>query len=231
MTEFSSEVKDKLTAFLSDYVTDHKQKLIEDVLSKRSRDTVLVLEDIYKPHNASAVIRTAECLGIQDIHVIQNTNAYTINPYVLRGSLKWLSMYSYGDGDGHYTAECFDTLKEKGYKILVTSVSPEATPIYDLDVAEKQAIVFGTEYTGVSEYAEKAADQLITIPMYGFTESFNVSVSAGIILQHLLNLQRKLPQWGLTDREKADLRFEWYQKIAPKAEQLIKKFISSEGLL
>ncbi len=230
MIDYAPEVQLRLTEYLRDYVTDHKQQLIEEILSQRTRNTVLVLEDIYKPHNASAVIRTAECLGIQDIHIIQNTNAYTINPYVLRGSLKWLTMHSYGDGEGYYTQDCFKALKRNGYKVLVTSVNPGATSIYDLEITDKQAIVFGTEYTGVSEYAENEADELITIPMYGFTESFNISVSAGIILQHVLNLQRKLPQWGLSDQDKAALRFEWYQKIAPKSEQLLKNFISSEGL-
>ncbi len=225
---YSIDQVNYITRFLSEYVTDHKIQLIEKVLDGRTRQICMVLEDIYKTHNASATLRTAECLGIQDVHIIQNTNEYNINPYVLRGSLKWLSLYTYGDGKGNYTPECFKDLREQGYKIAVTGFDEGAIAIQDFNITEKLAIVFGTEYTGISEYAMQNADYKIKIPMFGFTESFNVSVSVGIILEKLLgDLRQSQIDWQLTNEERTKLRCEWYQKIPPHAEELMKKCVNS----
>lgn len=228
--DYSQEQKERIINHLLGYITDHKKKRIEEVLGQRTRKVTLVLEDIFKPHNASAVIRTAECMGIQDIHIVQNTNPYTVNPYVLRGALKWLTVHNYGDGDGMHTPQCFQNLRDNGYKILATSVSEEAKPIDQIELSEKSAIVFGTEHSGISDYVKEEADELITIPMVGFTDSFNISVSAGIILnQLLLKLKESDLDWGLSAVEKGDLRFDWYRSIPPHAEEIIKDFFKKEN--
>ncbi len=226
---FSKEEKFRITRHLQSYITEHKQNRIEEVLSSRTRHITIVLEDIFKPHNASAVIRTAECLGIQDIHVVQNTNPYTVNPYVLRGALKWMNLYQYGDGNGMHSPECISHLRKQGYQILATSVDPTAVPVNEINVDQKSAIVFGTEHSGISEYIRDEADQLITIPMVGFTDSFNISVSAGIILdQMLLKLKESNLDWGLSAEEKDELRFEWYRNIPPHADEIIKNFLKQD---
>ncbi|MEQ8424621.1 MAG: RNA methyltransferase, partial [Cyclobacteriaceae bacterium] len=167
---------------LGQYVTDHKKAFIEEVLSQRTRHATLVLEDIYQSQNASAVFRTAECLGIQDIHLIENVGNYTVNKRVLKGADKWLSIFKYNK-EINNTMACFKELKSRGYKILATSPAAALT-LEEIDVTSKIAIVLGNELHGLSDEARDQADFQVRIPMYGFTESLNLSVSAAICVSN-----------------------------------------------
>ena len=230
--ELSPEQKNGVVEYLSTYVTPNKQQLIEEVLSRRTRHLTVVMEDIFKPHNASAVIRTAECLGIQDVHIVEKSNQYTPNPWVLRGALKWMTVRHYPSSNPTSMEDCFALLKAEGYRVIATDVDQRSIPISEVDVTEKIALVMGTEHEGISQYVRDHADQLVTIPMSGFTESFNVSVSAAICLNHLLTEMRtKSIQWQLTEAEKAELRYRWYSRIPPHAENLISHYMKENGLM
>ncbi len=229
--EFNLAERRKLTDYLADYVSAHKKELIEEILAKRTRYLTLVMEDIYKPHNASAVIRTAECLGVQDIHVVEVTNEYQPNPYVLRGALKWMTIKQYSKELENSTEKCFRELRANGYQIVATDVSSQSIPIQDLEINKKTALVMGTEYTGISNYARENADQLVTIPMCGFTESLNVSVSAAICMNHLLaDIRKRGIGWQLSEEDKETLRFEWYRSIPTHAESLINHFMKENPM-
>lgn len=203
---------------LEEFVSENKQVHVERVLSKRTRHITLVFEDIDKPHNASAVLRTAECMGIQDLHFIKNQNSYTVNPGITQGAAKWVTMHHYTKANSVDT--CYDQLRSLGYQIYATSLHKTSRSIEDINPTKRTAIVFGTEADGISEEAGEKADGFVHIPMSGFTESFNLSVSAAICLTVL---KAKLKEWPpLNDQEKLVLRSEWYRKIVREADLILK---------
>jgi len=200
-------------SFLSDFVTEKRLDRIGETLAQRTRYITVVLEDIYQSQNASAVLRTCECFGIQDVHIIENYNAYNINPMVLKGSDKWLSINRHNQSDNN-SAAAVSRLKSEGYRIVVTSLHDGSTGLDDFDISRgKCAVIFGNEHQGVSEYVVNQANEYLKISMYGFTQSLNISVSAGIILSHLIRkLKSSAIEWRLTDAERERLRAQWLKK-------------------
>ncbi|MFZ1805770.1 MAG: RNA methyltransferase [Cyclobacteriaceae bacterium] len=218
---------EKLISYLSQYITDHKKNLIETVLSNRTRHLTLVLEDIYQSQNASAVFRTVECFGIQDVHLIENENTYGINRRVLKGADKWLTINHHNQPRVNNTPLCFKQLKKEGYKILATTPTGSHS-IQEVDVTQKIAVVMGNELHGLSEEAQEAADVKVKIPMDGFTESLNLSVSAAICIYELMTKIRSSDvNWKLTDQEKEVLKLEWYRKSIRRSEIIEKKYLES----
>lgn len=217
----------ELLDYLSDYVTENKKTRFEDILSQRTRHLTIVLEDLFKAHNASAVMRTAEAMGIQDIHVVEQRNAYDYNPYVLRGAGKWLTLHRYNETDQNMKM-CFSHLKKQGYQILATSPHEYAKDYKDFKITKKTALVFGAEETGISDYVKESADAFVKIPMRGFTESFNISVSAAIILEEYnQQLRNKCKDYHLTQEEIFALKLEWYQKMVPNVDSHLRAFEKS----
>jgi len=211
-----------ITSVLSGWVTENRLNRIEETLSQRTRYLTVALEDIYQSQNASAVLRTCECFGVQDVHIIENFNPYNINPMVLKGSDKWLSIHRYNQSDNN-TAKVVQRLKSEGYRIIATSLNERSTLLNDFDIERgKCAIVFGNEHKGVSEYMMEQADEYLNIPMRGFTQSLNISVSAGIIISQLIEkIRNSSVGWQLTDPEKNILRAEWLQcSVKSKVDEL-----------
>lgn len=216
----------KLINCFSEYITDHKKQLIEEVLGYRTRHITIALEDIYHPQNASAVVRTCDCFGIQDLHIIENKNKYTLNPKVVMGASKWVDLIFHGQPEGSNTLNCINHLKAKGYKIIGTTPNKAAKSIHDIALDQKLALVFGTELSGLSEEAMRHADETVYIPMVGFTESYNLSVSVAISLCVLTQkLHYSDLQWRLRKEEKEALKMAWYSKIVSKPEILEKEFL------
>lgn len=214
-----------IISFLAGFITDHKRELMEKVLAQRTKYLTVALEDIYQPHNASAVVRTADCFGIQEVHVIEGRNSYEVNPQVLRGSEKWVDIIKH-EGDGNNTEKCFKHLKRQGYRLVGTTPHVEGHALADYTIDQPTALVFGTEETGLSDYALDEVDDFIRIPMQGFTESFNLSVSAAICLYQLSTmLHAAAVDWRLTEEEKEEIRLVWYKKVVRRSESLIKEHI------
>ncbi|MDO8967820.1 RNA methyltransferase [Algoriphagus sp.] len=209
-----------LLDYLGRFITEHKKGVIEQVLSKRTKYLTVVLEDIFKPHNASAVIRTCDCFGLQDIHVIEKTNQYKVNPFVTRGASQWVDLHKYFQAGKNAVETCFDTLRKNGYKIYGTSPASTSISIYDLQPTEKLALVFGNEHEGISEDVKAKADGLVHIPMLGFTDSYNISVAASIFLYDLVKKADSLniPDFYLSEEEKNMLRMKWYRSIVKNSE-------------
>ena len=221
--------RQELSEFLATFITEHKIELIETVLAQRTKFITVALEDIYQPHNASAVVRTADCFGIQDVHVIEGRNKYDPNPQVLQGSAKWVDIIKH-EGAGNNTVACFTKLKEQGFRIVGTTPHREGISLPDFDVSQTIALVFGTEETGLSDYAMEHVDDFLRIPMYGFTESYNLSVSAAICLyQMTTRLYNSDIYWQLGEETKTDLRLAWYKKIVRRAESLINEHLLSDN--
>jgi tRNA (guanosine-2'-O-)-methyltransferase len=218
----------RVTEHFSQYISDHKKEYIEKVLGARTRHITLALENIHQSQNASAVVRTCECLGLQDIHVIEDGNKYSVNKRVLKGANKWIDLHRYKMRGFNNTEICFRKLRELGYYILVTDPSPDGLSINEVSVDKKLAIVMGNELKGGSEYALKHADQKIFIPMHGFTESFNISVSAAICLNTLLTKVRGSDtSWELSQEEKDSLRLQWYRKVVRRSDLIEQQFLRS----
>lgn len=213
---------ERIISTLEPFVSDHKQALIAQVLGHRTRQLTLIFEDIDKPHNISAVLRTAECLGVQDVHFIKNRNDYQVNPDITQGAAKWLTLHHHNQYEGERNIDtAFSSLRENGYRIYATSLGENVKCIDEIDSSKRTAIVFGTEAEGISAEVAGKVDGLFQIPMRGFTESFNLSVSAAIILNTLM--KNFSVNWLLTEGEKSELKAEWYRKIVREADKILQR--------
>ncbi|MDB2571074.1 MAG: RNA methyltransferase [Polaribacter sp.] len=210
----------KLLAYLEGYLTEKRKALFKKVLEDRTRHFTVVLEDIFQPHNASAVVRTCDIFGIQDVHAIENKYNNKISRHVAKGSQKWLSYNRYRD-DRDNTKSCLASLKEKGYQIIATTPHNDSCLLQDFDVTKKSAFVFGVESEGVSETVIENADGFLKIPMVGFTESLNISVAAAIILQEVTSkLRNSEVDWKLSDEEKQMLYFNWVKTTIKNVDKI-----------
>ncbi|MCA6074606.1 TrmH family RNA methyltransferase [Fulvivirga sedimenti] len=214
-----------LLEYFSGFVSESRKELMDQVLSDRTRQVTVVLEDIYQSQNASAVVRTCDCFGIQDLYIIENRHEYNLNPRVVHGASKWINMYRFNTSENN-TSECLTLLKQKGYTIVGTTPDKTAMSIYDLDPEVKPAILFGTEALGLSETAIDLCDQMVTYPMYGFTESLNISVSVSLCLSAVIPaLRNSSDSWQLTDAEKDELRLSWYRQSVNRYDILEREFL------
>lgn len=213
--------------FLTQFITDERRQRFEEVLDFRTRHITVVLEDIFQPHNASAVLRTCDLRGIQDIHIVQNVNHYDVNPDVVLGSTKWLNLYHYEDKEFN-TPEAYSHLREQGYKIVATCPHRDDFTPDTLPLDQPIALVFGTEKLGLSDYAVENADMHIRIPMFGFTESYNISVSAALLLYSLTNRLHDSTDiaWHLTEEERDELRLVWTRRTLGRIRQYERKFMA-----
>ncbi len=220
----TKEEKKALLDFLSPYITDNRKELFRKILKYRTRWFTVVLEDIYQPHNASAVLRSADLTGIQDIHIIENRNKYDPNPEVAMGSYKWLNLIKYNDTENN-TPAAYEALRKKGYKIIATTPHRNDVTLDELPINQKTALVFGTELTGLSDTAIEHADGYVRIPMYGFTESYNISVSAALVMFTLTEKLRKSDvPWQLSDDERLDILLEWTKRSIKRSDVFEKQF-------
>jgi len=201
---------------------------MERVLAHRTRHITIVMEDIYQSHNASAVMRTCECLGVQDIHMIESSAEWGTNKKVLKGSDKWLNIIRYRKKNYNNADDCFAHLRTNGYTIAVTDPSPDGLSIDALLLDRPLAIVMGNEKDGTSPYAISHSDVKVHIPMVGFTESMNISVSAAICMNSILTRLRSsnIP-WQLSEDEKTLLRLQWYKNAVNRSELIEREFLRS----
>ncbi|MFC2125054.1 TrmH family RNA methyltransferase [Bacteroidota bacterium] len=222
--------KKGLLSYLGSFLSENRKKRFEKVLDYRTRHITVAIEDVYKDRNASAIVRTADCFGIQDVHIIENLNEYKLSSVAAKGSDKWINISVY-DRDEHNTHSCLRKLKSRGYSIVATTPHKNDQLLDEIDVSQKMALIFGGEKDGLSELVMNEADSFLKIPMVGFTESFNISVASGIILH---NITKKLREsdipWQLTEQEKNVLRLDWTIKTVQNADQLIRRFVEMESV-
>lgn len=222
-----NETEKLLLQHLSNYLTPNRSQLFDQVLNMRTRYLTVVLEDTDKAQNASAVLRTCDCFGIQDIHAIENNVNFSVNRDIAMGSSKWLTLRRYNE-NANNTLEVIQALKAQNYRIVATSPHIHDQELENFDLSKgKVALFFGSEKPGISEIVRKEADEFIKIPMHGFTESFNISVSAAIILHHLTVKMRQDPtiDWKLSNEEKASLKLHWIRKSLKRSELIEKRFL------
>ena len=215
-----------LLTYLEGFVTEKRKNLFRKILEDRTRHFTVVLEDIYYQHNASAVIRSCEIFGIQDVHVIENKYMSNVSKNITKGSQKWLSFNNYKN-DTNNTSACLNSLKSKGYQIIATSPHNNSCNLHDFDITKKSAFVFGVEKTGVSNEVINNADEILKIPMVGFTESLNISVATAIVLENLTyKLRNSSIAWNLTDKEKENLYAQWVEKSIKNVGKIKERFFN-----
>ena len=196
-----------VAAHLAGFLGADRRARIEEVLAQRTRRLTVMLEDIFQPHNASAVLRSCECFGLQDVHIVEERYRYRVNPEVARGASQWLNLLQYRDPGGHNTARCLEVLRGAGYTLVAATPNQHDCLLDELRLEGRMAVLLGTEEEGLSDQALEAAQVRVQIPMYGFTRSFNLSVSAALILRELTRqLRAGALDWGLSEAEKLDLR-------------------------
>lgn len=216
-------MEEKILAEFYNIISDNKKEMFDRIASERTKHITVAIENVYQEHNASAVLRSCDCFGLQEMHVIEKDNQYKVQRDIALGAGRWVDMYNYNQGT-QVTKDCIDRLKSNGYTIVATTPHTENT-IYDLDLSKPIALVFGTERRGISAEVEKMADTFVKIPMYGFTESFNISVSVAIILNTLRQrLEQSTYKWKLTQEEQTALKIKWCRKILNSGEKLEKHF-------
>lgn len=217
----------QLIAYLSQFITPARAERIDAVLKNRTNYIVPVLEDLFQPHNINAAIRSTECLGVQEVHIIEQQNRYSVNTGVSKGASNWITVKRYGREGYNNTQECFERLRSRGYRIYVTSPHVESLSLAQVPLDAKSALVFGAEEKGVSLYAQEHADGFIRLPMYGFTESFNVSVCVALCLNELINrLRASTIRWQLPEEDQLEIKLSWLRMLVRGSEGLEREHLA-----
>lgn len=208
-------------SYLYKFITPNRRDGFERVLANRTRHITIAIEDVYQLHNTSAVMRSCEVFGVQDLHVIEERFGKRIDKEIAMGAEKWVDIHRYQNAN-----QCIDTLRKKGYQIVITSPHIDANYLQDFDVSKKSAIFFGTEKNGLSPEIINQADAKIKIPMVGFTESLNISVSAAIVIQDLMNRLRQTSiDWKLTEEELLEKRIDWTRKSIKDIDFITERYL------
>ena len=201
-------------------IPETKKAMFDRIARDRTRHLTVVLENIYQEHNASAVMRSCESFGIQELHVIESRNEYRPQRDIARGAGRWIDMYNYSKGETPL-ADCINGLKKRGFRIAALTPDADSCSIFDIPVEKPTALIFGTEWEGISDTAREMADVCVRIPMVGFTESFNVSVSAALTLQALRHrLEASSLNWKLTEKEQIAVKIDWSERIMNHGESV-----------
>jgi len=218
----------ELSTFLSQFVAEKRLQRFEEVLQKRLSHLHIVLENLFQAHNASAVLRSCDCFGVQNVHFIENYNRMRISDDVAMGSSQWLTVRRYKDLPNN-TRATLQSLKSQGFRIIATTPHKNENTLKDLPLDQKIALVFGTEQEGISEEVMQEADGFVSIPMMGFTESFNVSVCAALCMYELsTRIRAEVANPYLTEEEKAEVRLQWIQASVDNHAALSRRFFEDK---
>lgn len=213
----------ELLEYLEGFLSARRRKLFQRVIDQRTNHFTVATQDVYQLHNSSAVIRSCDVFGIQNIHVVEEVNLKKIDREIAMGAQKWVDINRYTS-----TADCIAKLRKGGYRIVATSPH-EGISLQNFDISEPAAIFFGTETEGLSPEVLQEAEEFIRIPMYGFTESLNISVSAAIILQDITSRLRNSDiKWQFTEEEKILKRMDWAKKNLKNSDEIIERFQASQ---
>lgn len=212
-------------AYLESYLTDARKEKFLKVLSLRTNHFCVAMEDVFQLHNTSAVMRSCEVFGVQQLHVIEERFVKSIDKEIAMGAQKWVDVQRYGS-----ISDCISAIKSQGYRIIATTPHENDCLMDDFDISQKAALFFGTERDGLSPEVIEQADGFLKIPMAGFTESLNISVSAAIVLQNLTSRLRKSEvKWHLTDDEILQKRLDWARNSIKDIDRIEKRYFEEKA--
>lgn len=213
----------KLLDYLETFITENRKQRFLEILKNRSNYFTVAVEDVYQLHNTSAVMRSCEVFGVQKLNVIEEKFGKRIDDQIALGAQKWVDIIRHQN-----SKNCMKALKEQGYQIIATTPHENATLLEDFDISKPSALFFGTEKTGLSKEVMQNADGFLKIPMVGFTESLNISVSAAIILQNLMTRLRKSNyKWQLTEKDFFEKRLDWTKKSIKDIDFIEQRYFQS----
>ncbi len=215
---------DKQIAYLKEFMTEERFGVLKRAVGLRTRYMTVCLESIFHPQNASAVIRSCEAFGIQDVHAVEALTKFRPNVHIVRGTDKWVDIHRYRSSDA--SARLIARLKGEGYRIVATSPHLDDTTPEAFDVAAGPfALFFGTEHAGISDTVRENADQFIKIPMYGMVESLNISVCAAILLYMLSQrVHTSVSGWQLPEAEQKQILFRWMMQSVKDSKRIMERF-------
>ena len=192
-----------LLTYLEGFITENRKEGFLRVLKNRTKHFTVAMEDVFQLHNTSAVMRSCEVFGIQELNVIEQKFGKSIDKEIAMGAEKWVDINRFSS-----IQDCVTNLKRKGYQIIATTPHNDSCLLHEFDITKPSALFFGTERDGLSEEVMQQADGFLKIPMVGYTESLNISVSAAIIIQDVTNRLRQSDiNWQLKDEEVLEKRF------------------------
>ncbi len=213
-------IDEKLVTYLETYLTENRKTRFQEVLSQRTKHFTVATEDVYQLHNTSAVMRSCDVFGIQELHVIEEVNVKRIDREIAMGAQKWVDLHRH-----HSAKDCINSLKQQGYQIVATTPHINDCELQDFDATKKSCFFFGRETQGLSDEVLNNADCFLKIPMVGFTESLNISVSAAIILQHVTTkLKQSDVVWQLSESEMLEKRYDWCTKTIKSFNQILEHY-------
>lgn len=215
----------KYLNYLETIITENRKDKFLNILSQRTRHFTVAVEDIFQLHNASAVMRSCEVFGVQELNVVEEKYGKTIDKEIAMGAQKWVDVERFNS-----VTTCIDSLKAKGYRIIATSPHEDSCLMDEFDITQPAALFFGTERLGLSEEVLSRADGFLKIPMCGFTESLNISSSAAIILQNLTSRLRKSDvKWQLSEDEIIEKRIDWARKSIKDIDYITQRYMEKAG--
>jgi tRNA (guanosine-2'-O-)-methyltransferase len=213
----------KLLNYLETYLTENRLKRFNQVLSQRTKYFTVATEDVYQLHNTSAVMRSCDVFGIQELSIIEEQNVKSIDREIAMGAQKWVDLNRF-----HSAKECIASMKQQGYQIVATTPHTNDCNLQEFDISKKACFFFGRETEGLSQEVLDVADSFLKIPMVGFTESLNISVSAAIILQDVTSkLRSSNIDWKLTQEEINEKKLDWIKKTIHSYDKIVERFYSS----
>ena len=226
MQNNTPQITPEQLSYLHSFMMEERIARFEEMLRERTRHLTIVMDKVVDPHNISAVLRSAECFGIQDVHLLETDRPFKSARKIQRGSVQWVDLFKYAPGEENLL-QCIKQLKQKGYKIVATSPHTRQQSVADLDISKPIALILGQERDGVSELMKEHADEFVVIPMQGFTESLNISVAASIMIYELnKRLRESNINYHLSDEEKYDLMVKWTYNSLENAEGILRNFES-----
>ncbi|KGO87681.1 TrmH family RNA methyltransferase [Flavobacterium suncheonense] len=208
-------------SYLETFITENRKEGFLKVLQNRTKHFTVAMEDVYQLHNTSAVMRSCEVFGIQELNVVEQRFGKRIDKEIAMGAEKWVDIRRFSTNQ-----DCINDLKARGYQIIATTPHENDCMLEDFDITKPSAIFFGTEKLGLSDEVLQQADGFLKIPMVGFTESLNISVSAAIILQNIsTRLRHSDIDWKLTEAELLEKRIDWTRKSIKDIDFITKKYL------
>jgi tRNA (guanosine-2'-O-)-methyltransferase len=216
--------KQELLHYLEGFITENRKEGFLRVLQNRTKHFTIAMEDIFQLHNTSAVMRSCEVFGIQELNVIEQKFGKRIDTEIAMGAQKWVDVFRYNS-----VQSCMDEMRAKGYQIIATTPHDESCFLHEFDISKPAALFFGTERDGLSQEVLDQADGFLKIPMVGYTESLNISVSAAIIIQDITTrLRQSAINWHLTEEEILEKRLDWTRKTIKDIEFIERKYLENQ---
>ena len=211
--------------YLEGFLTENRKERFANVLKYRTNHFTIAVEDLFQLHNTSAVMRSCEVFGIQQLNVVEEKFGKKIDAEIAMGAQKWVDVKRFDS-----IKSCVQSLKEKGYQIIATTPHDDSCMLHEFDISKPSALFFGTERDGLSAEVMENADGFLKIPMVGFTESLNISVSAAIIIQDIMNrLRQSSINWQLSEEELLELRLKWAKNTIKDIKRIEERYFQTNS--